>query len=254
MADQRIEQLPAPLRAALLEAIRELRERGVDVTLVGGLAVNLLASAVPPSSGRLDDPSLLAAIGRSTQDIDLAVAAQDAARVGLVLQGLGYLPLADRPGYERDRSAIDVLPLGGRRSSGGAMSLPIDGLGGADWQLDGEPIKVASCSELIALKAVAWSDRRRNADLADIGTLALIDQAMGGQARESLDEGLEGRLHSELRRDLRTVGDRFRRPDATGPRAFVQEVVQPRIGPAPLASPPDWEDAVMAVLSGLGEE
>lgn len=60
MAERGLEAIPDALRAALLEAIREIQVRGIDVTLVGGLAVNLLGSAISPSSGRLDDPSLLA--------------------------------------------------------------------------------------------------------------------------------------------------------------------------------------------------
>lgn len=53
MAERGLEAIPDALRAALLEAIREIQVRGIDVTLVGGLAVNLLGSAISPSSGRL---------------------------------------------------------------------------------------------------------------------------------------------------------------------------------------------------------
>jgi hypothetical protein len=261
-ARQGLAAFPAALQAPLLEANRRLLERGINVTLVGGLAINLHASTVAPSSGRLDDRSLLARIGRATQDIDLAVSRPDAARVAFVLRECGYQPLRDRPGFERAGTVIDVLSLGGRRASGGAISLTIDRLSGVVWQLEDVAMRVACCAELIVLKAVAWCDRHRGADLADIGTLALIDQEMGGAARQSLDAGLDGRLHPELRRDLRRAADRFSRRDESGPRAFVQEVVAPCVDPAQLSELPDWEDvvseivsdAVKTVLSCVGEE
>ena len=42
MAEREIEGLPEVLHEPLLEAIHKIREHGVEVTLVGGLAVRLL--------------------------------------------------------------------------------------------------------------------------------------------------------------------------------------------------------------------
>lgn len=136
MAERGLEAIPDALRAALLEAIREIQVRGIDVTLVGGLAVNLLGSAISPSSGRLDDPSLLAGMTRGTQDIDLAVNPEDLPQVGAALRELGFRPLADRSGFERNGAQIDVLPLGGRRRLGGAMALRVSRPGRRERSLD----------------------------------------------------------------------------------------------------------------------
>ena len=241
VAEREIEGLPEVLHAPLLEAVREIRENG--------LAVNLLASRLTSSSSRLDEPSVLAVLARGTQDIDLAVARDQAAQAEEALRAIGYHSLPNgKPGLERRGVKIDVLSLGRRPGEGEAA------------QLQGLTIRVATCAELIVLKAVAWPDRFRDDDLADIGTLALIDQIDGGTARQALEDGIDGRLRQDLCRDILRVAALFSRPDSPGPKAFVNEVVKSRATAEQLRSLDDWElviativrDAVRTVLSGVG--
>ena len=250
MAERELEGFPERLYSPLLEAVRAIREKGVEVTLVGGLAVYLLSRRLPPTSGKLDDPATLGSIARGTEDIDLAVARKDAAPAESYLRALGYQRLKQElPRFERAGVVVDVLPLGGRRAEGGEFTIPIDSLAGQPAELRGVTIRVATCAELLVLKAVAWSDRHEDDDLADIGTLALIDQIQGGLARRALEEGLEGRLREDLRRDLRRAAIVFDRPDARGPGAFVREVITSRATAEQPVGVDDWEEVVRAMVS-----
>lgn len=260
MAEREIEGLPEVLHAPLLEAVRRIQEDGIEVTLVGGLAVRLLASRLRPSSDRLDDPSALAAFGRGTLDIDLAVAREQVDKVESVLRTLDYQPVPEgKPGLQREDVRIDVLQLG--RRVGADFTLSIDSLAGEAAQLQGLTIRVATRAELIVLKSVAWSDRHRPKDLADIGTLGLIDQIDGGSARQALEDGLNGRLRDDLRRDLRKVLGKFGGPEDQGPLAFVNEIVKARATAEQLSGVVEYEqvvasivsDAVRTVLAGIAE-
>lgn len=148
---------PYMLIDTLIRVLRNLGEQNIPYAVIGGLAVS--HHAVP----------------RLTQDVDLIVAAEDAARFRALFPNCYQRGTAINEVYEIDGMRVDVLPAK-LRYQRAVIKNAVAG------EIQGTPAKVASVRDLILLKMFAAPNRpeltARRQDEADITGLLEINSKL----------------------------------------------------------------------------
>jgi hypothetical protein len=241
----------APRTEELLEdlatVIRELRAQGVEPALFGGLAVMVQTSSVsadpdePPAPLSLLDPAGLARAVRVTRDMDLALLLRGSESIERLFERLGFRQdPREKFKYRRDTTVVDAIAL--ETSPQDELQRLLGALAG-EFELVrlprlSEEIRVMGRAGLVVMKAVAWTHRYLDRDLADLAHLAVDDVVRGGTTRPRLEQLVQG-LEANVRAAVRAVKVNFASRDATGPRAFCR-VVRANLS-GELVD--EWEDA-----------
>ncbi|MBI4603223.1 MAG: nucleotidyl transferase AbiEii/AbiGii toxin family protein [Planctomycetes bacterium] len=118
----------------LIEILRRLNEAGIRYAVIGGLAY---AEYAPP---------------RATEDMDLLVLTEDAAKVRDLFPGCYLRGTAIAGIYEFEGTRFDILPVRRRVQSEVLESA-------VDWTFHGVPIRLVTLRDLIFLKLWAASER-----------------------------------------------------------------------------------------------
>jgi hypothetical protein len=209
--------------AAIFDA---LEAAGARPILIGGLAVHLHATRMGTIDDELpgDHAENLARISLETSDIDIAVFAAEAIQPAIETE-LGKLGYKTRRNHPFLFDGVDIVPCveGTEAVVRRFRLLPLPPDGTIRAQVGRRTIELADRGPLILLKAIAWSDRFKPKDLADVALLAIEDRLAGRDAHGFLAR-LMGDAAFAHHRELAAVRAEFENVDSRGSRAFARSV------------------------------
>lgn len=220
------------LMAKLAAFVEALREAGLEPVLIGGLAVDVRRH-ISSEDIDLRAPASLASLPRTTKDIDLAIRYERGAEhtAAALLARHGLRPSSTNSWCFLGADVqIDIIPCIDTWSSEDSFCVepervarPLVAAQVSVERVADIHMGVGKRALLVVQKALAWSERYYQSDLADVATLALSDFVEDGNCQGELEDLMAGLPKSYAQR-LQELAARFESEDAKGPAAFFAAI------------------------------